>query len=85
MNMYNETGVYYVNITSSYFSSIIVMLRYAPASPGVGVASEVGVVLVGGVAGGGCGVTSGISYVASVSSVAGCGPLVLPLPITSYS
>ena len=69
------------------------MLRYAPppifldpsTSPEVGVASEVGVVLVGGVAGGGCGVTSGISYVASVSSVSVCGPLVLPLPITSYS
>ena len=70
------------------------MLRYAPppifldpsTSPEVGVASEVGVVLRGGVAGGGwCGVTSGILYVASVSSVAGCGPLVLPLPITSYS
>ena len=69
------------------------MLRYAPppifldpsTSPEVGVASEVGVVLRRGVAGGGCGVTSGISYVASVSSVAVCGPLVLPLPITSYS
>ena len=40
-------------------------------------ALEVGVVLRGCVAGGGCGVTSGISYVASVSSVSGCGPLVL--------
>ena len=47
-------------------------------------ASEVGVVLRGGVAGGGCGVTSGISSVASVSSVSDCDPLVLPLPITSY-
>ena len=69
------------------------MLRYAPppifldpsTSPGVGVASVVGVVLVGGVAGGGCGLISGVSYVTSVSSVAGCDPIVLPLPITSYS
>ena len=48
-------------------------------------ASEVGVVLRGGVVGGGCGVTSGISSVVSVSSVSDCDPLVLPLPITSYS
>ena len=65
-----------------YCDGKICTTLHPSTSPGVGVASEVGVVLRGGMAGGGCGVTSGISYVASV---AGCGPLVLPLPITSYS